>query len=188
MEFFSYFEEGTGLLLLIAGLLVVFGLLALLVIRSSKREYAGRILFPVLFLEVAALFVVLVLGFPVGGGGEVGPQIVPLLWIAGMTGLAILLIVRVFAHAEEVDPPWGNIGKVAVMVGATILYLVLMRYLGYTVMTLAYVLFGMHYLGYRKWKVMVSVAVVWVAVAYAAFYRLLYVPLPTGLLFDRIFG
>ena len=188
MAIITFLGEGIGLLLLLGVMVVLLGVLAVLLNRSPKKEYAGRILFPVFFLELSAVFVILILGFPEKRGGGVGPSVVPVLWILGISGLSIVLLIRALTGGEEKDPPWGKVGKVAVFFGMTVLYLVLMQYLGYYVMTLLYVVVSMYYLGYRKWRVMVSVAVVWAVVAYFAFYRLLYVPLPGGVLIERIFG
>jgi len=188
MAIITYLGEGTGFALLLGAMVLILGGLAFLLLRSPKKEYVGRILFAVFFMELAAVCMVLVLNFRQGGGGEVGPRVVPILWLAGISGLSVLLLIRALTGVEEKDPPWGKVGKVAVFIGLTVLYLVLMQYLGYYLTTVLYVVVSMYYLGYRKWKVMASVAATWVVVAYLAFFRLLYVPLPSGLLIDWIFG
>ena len=188
MAVITFLNEGPGLLLMLGVMVALLAVLAILLNRSSKKEYAGRILFPVFFLELAVVALVLALGFRQGGGGEVGPRVVPILWIVGFAGLSLLLLVQALTGNEEKDPPWGQVGKLAIFIGIAVIYLVLMRYLGYSFTTLVFVFASMYYLGYRKWKVMVSVAAVWVVIAYFAFYRLLYVPLPRGILIDRIFG
>ena len=64
MSLIAFLSEGAGFALLLAGSLLFFPLLTVLVMRSSKREHTGRILFPVFFIELALLFLVLALAFP----------------------------------------------------------------------------------------------------------------------------
>jgi hypothetical protein len=70
----------------------------------------------------------------------------------------------------------------------TILYLIVMQIIGYNMATIIYLISGMYFLTYRNWKVMISLTAGWVLFSYFAFYRLLYVPLPRGLLIEWIFG
>ena len=170
----------------LSGLIAVFGLVVFLVVRSSKRTYAGRILLPLFFLELSLFFLILALGFP--QRGDVGPTVVPVLWITGVMGLSILLLTRGLLGKEEPDPAWGRVDVVLVTLAMTIGYLLLMQVIGYIVATLIYIFSSMYYLSYRNWKTIGYVAVGWIAFSYFAFYRLLYVPLPKGSLIEWIFG
>ena len=127
------------------------------------------------------------LGFP-DKGDEVGPGVVPILWIIGIIGLGIILLIRGLLGHEEEDPVWGHTGKVTVFIAMTILYLIIMQIIGYNLATIIYLISGMYYLAYRDWKVMISLTAGWILFSYFAFYRLLYVPLPRGLLIEWIFG
>ena len=187
MEIINFLEKGTGFMVLLAVLATLLIGVTLLVLKSSKKQYAGRLIIPVFFMEFAVLFGIMALGFP-DRGDEVGPGVVPLLWIAGIFGFSLLLLIRALIGHEEKDPAWGRIGKVSVFIALTILYLLIMQIIGYYLATIIYLVTGMYYLAYRNWKVMISMTAGWVLFSYFAFYRLLYVPLPRGLLIEWIFG
>ncbi len=188
MELIKYLGKGTGLAFLLSAMVIIFGIAAFIIIRSSKKEYAGRILFPLFFIEAGFVFLVILLGFPAKKEAGVGPGVVPLLWIIGIFSFSILLLVKALLKFEEKDPKWGRIDVVFIYLGFTILYLILMRYIGYYIATILYLVGGMYSLSYRNWKVILSLTAGWLLFSYFAFYKLLYVPLPTGKLITWIFG
>ena len=102
--------------------------------------------------------------------------------------MSVFLFVKGIIGKEEPDPEWGRVGKVLVFIGMTILYLLVMQIIGYTAATLAYLIGCMLYLSYRNWKVMITISAGWVIFSYFIFFRLLYVPLPKGILIEWIFG
>lgn len=187
MEFINFLEKGIGFWILLTIMVVILIGIAFLVNKSSKKKYTGRIVIPVFFIELAVVFGILLLSFP-DKGDEVGPGVVPGLWIIGILGLSIFLLIRGLLEHEEEDPPWGNVGNVAVFIAMTILYLIFMQLIGYMISTFIYLITGMFYLKYRNWKVMIAMAAGWITFSYFAFYRLLYVPLPKGKLIEWIFG
>lgn len=187
MELIRFFGKGTGSMILFAFLAVVLVITVIIVNKSSKKEYSGRIIVPAIFIELAVLFGIMALGFP-KKGDEVGPAIVPLLWIICILGLSIYLLIRGILGQEEVDPPWGKVSRVIVYIIMIIVYLFFMQLIGYFLATALFLISGMYYLSYRNWKVMISMSVGWILFSYFAFYKLLYVPLPQGLLIERIFG
>ncbi len=188
MKLIRYLGNGTGFALLLSAMVVILALAAVVVLRSSKKEYAGRILFPLFFIELAFVFLVLLLGFPAKKEVGVGAGVVPLLWIIGIFSFSLLLFIKAILGFEEKDPQWGRVGVVFVYLGLTILYLVLMPYIGYFIATILFLVGGMYYLSYKKWKVIFSLTAGWLLFSYFAFYKLLYVPLPTGKLITLIFG
>ena len=187
MEILKFFGKGIGFWILLAVMVVVVITTALLVKKSSKKQYTGRIVVPVIFIELAIFFGILALAFPVKGD-EVGPAVVPILWIVGIFGLGIVLLIRALTGHEEVDPPWGKVSSVVIYIVMIILYLFIMQLIGYFISTALFLILGMYYLSYRNWKVMISMSVGWILFSYFAFYKLLYVPLPQGILIERIFG
>lgn len=187
MEIIKFLGKGPGFWGLLAVLTVIFLGILLIVLKSSKKRYTGRILIPVFFTELAFLFGILTLGFP-DRGDEVGPGVVPGLWLIGIFGFSVLLIIRALIKNEDEDPKWGRIDIVAVFIAMTIVYLIIMQIIGYYLATIIYLISGMYYLAYRNWKVMISLTAGWILFSYFAFYRLLYVPLPRGLLIEWIFG
>jgi len=187
MKLIEYFGTGSGLLIFIAVLVIVFAAVVILVIKSSKRAHAGRIIIPVFFIELSLAFGIVTLNFP-NRGDEVGPGVVPGLWLIAILIFSALLLTKALLGTEEQDPPWGHLKKVAVFIVMTIIYIIIMQYIGYYLSTVVYLILGMYYLSYRNWIVMISIAGGWVVFSYFAFYRLLYVPLPKGMLIERIFG
>lgn len=187
MEIINFLEKGTGFMVLLAVLALLLIVVSLLILKSSKKQYAGRLIIPVFFMEFAILFGILALGFP-DKGDEVGPGVVPLLWILGIFGFGLLLLIRGLIGHEEKDPVWGRVDKVSIFMAMTILYLIIMQLIGYYLATIIFLLSGMYYLAYKNWKVMISMTAGWILFSYFAFYRLLYVPLPKGMLIEWIFG
>lgn len=183
-----YLGKGFGLTLLFLVLVVLFAVVLVVTVRTKHREYSGRILFPVFFIEAAFIFLVVLLNFPAKKQAGVGAGVVPLLWIVGITAFSVLLLVKALLRREDPDPQWGRVGVVFSYLGATVLYLVLMTYLGYFLSTFLFLIGSMYFLTYRNWKVMVGLSIGWVVFSYLAFLRLLYVPLPTGSLFHWAFG
>jgi len=188
MGIIRYLGQGSGFLVLLLAVLFVFGVVVFATLRSSRRHHAGRILFPVFFLGLSLVFLILLLNFPVKKQTGIGAGVVPLLWIVGISAFSVLLLVRALLNREAKDPEWGHVGTVFVYLGWTILYLILMQYLGYFISTVLFLLGGMYYLNYRNWKVMIGLAAGWLLFSYFAFYRLLFVPLPAGTLLERFFG
>ncbi|MDA3938844.1 MAG: tripartite tricarboxylate transporter TctB family protein [Spirochaetia bacterium] len=187
MEIIKFLGKGPGFWVLLTVLTVIFLSIVLIILKSSKKQFAGRLIIPVFFMEFAIFFGILALGFP-DRGDEVGPGVVPLLWIIGIFGFGIILLIRGVIGHEKEDPTWGRIGKVSIFIALTILYLLIMQIIGYYLATTIYLISGMYYLAYRDWKVMISISAGWILFSYFAFYRLLYVPLPKGLLIEWIFG
>lgn len=188
MEIIKFLGKGPGLWILLSLMVLILIVLVPLLKRSSRQKYTGRILIPVFLIETGIFFGILALNFPVKQEDPVGPAIVPALWIYGILILGTYLIVQALRKKENEDPPKGRVGGVAVFIGMTVMYVMLMPLIGYTISTLIYLIFSMYYLNYREWKVMISVTIGWILFSYFAFYRLLYVPLPKGILIERIFG
>jgi len=188
MGIVRYLGKGSGLILLIIGMVVIFFTVLLVTLRSAKREFAGRIVVPVFFLEAAIIFLVILLNFPAKKQAGVGAGVVPMLWIIGISGFSILLLVKALIGSEEKDPKRGRIDVVLVSVGATILYLILIQYIGYFISSVLFLGGSMYYLTYRNWKVIAGVTAGWLLFSYFAFYKLLFVPLPTGTLLRWVFG
>ena len=188
MEIIKYMGKGTGLWLLLLFMAALLAASVLIIRRSAKRNYTGRIVFSLFFIEFAAVFGILTLGFPKASIDEVGASVVPGLWLFCITGLALYLLFRGLTEKEEKDPEWGKVGKVFIFLGMTVAYLLIMQLIGYSAATLLYLVSCMLFLSYRNWKVMITLSGVWVIFSYIIFYRLLYVPLPKGILIEWIFG
>lgn len=187
MDIIKFFSKGPGFWLLSTVLVLILIISTIMIRKSSKKEYTGRIVVPLIFIELATLFGIMALSFP-QKGDEVGPAVVPILWIAGILGLSIFLLIRGILGYEEVDPPWGKVSSVILYIVMIILYLLIMQLIGYFLSTAIFLISGMYILSYRNWKVMISVSAGWILFSYFAFYKLLYVPLPLGYIIERILG
>ena len=140
---------------------------------------------PVAFIEIAVLF--LVISFSYTKRGEVGPGVVPRLWAYGIIGLNIYLLIRALRGKEGEDPRVGHIEKVALFLILTIAYIISVKYIGYYLATFGFIFLAIYILNYRRYFVIVAVTAGWLVVAYVAFYKLSYIPLPVGKLFELLF-
>jgi len=188
MEIINFLGKGTGFSILLTLLFIIMIVAIFLIKRSSLKKYTGRIAIPLFFIELSVLFGIMALGFPDKGSDEVGPGVVPGIWIISILCLGLFLFIRGILKKEEEDPEWGRIGVVFIFMGMTIAYVFFMQIIGYTLATFIYLLSSMYFLTYRNWKVMISLTVGWILFSYFTFYKLLYVPLPKGLIIERIFG
>jgi len=188
MEKIQYFSHDSGLYILLAILAVFLGLVVFFVSRSGKKEYTGRIVFPVVFMELAFLFFVIISGFSKTKESGVGPEVVPLLWITGIFIFSIILLIQALTGYEKKDPEWGNLKVVFIYILLIIAYLILIQIIGYYFSTALFLIGGMLFLKYNNWKVIISLTAGWLLFSYFIFYRMLYVPLPEGSLITLILG
>jgi hypothetical protein len=82
------------------------------------------------------------------------------------------------ASGERTDLVWKFAALLSVYVVSTV-------YLGYFFSSFVFLMVTMYWLGLRRFGVMVGVSLGWLAISYWTFVRLLYVPLPAGLLVER---
>jgi hypothetical protein len=75
------------------------------------------------------------------------------------------------------------VARMLVFLAVTVLYVQLMRFLGFILLTPFYLFFGMYYFGYRKWLTMVLVSVLVTAAIHGIFREIFLVMLPSFRLF-----
>lgn len=153
--------------------------------RSNYSPILGRFMLIGFFLIVSILFLIQSLNFPSNTG--VGPAAVPRLWIFMLIPLNMLLMFKTFVNVEEIAESGPRVDIVINFVGFLIAYLVLMQFLGYFLSTFGFVIVGLYYLGYRNWRNIIIISSTWILFSYFIFYKTLYVPLPLGFLFERMF-
>ena len=152
-----------------------------------------------LFIIGAAAVLIHVQGFPKIPGQNVGPGLFPGVIAAGIAICGLILIVRgLRARAAGDDvagdgaaarwfvlPPWlrsaQHIGGFAVLVGVNVFYLLVVDRLGFLITGFVYLLALMWVLRVRLARA-VPVAIVMTLLIHYAFYKLLKVPLPWGVL------
>jgi len=154
-------------------------------ISAGKVRQPGQLIVPAVILVVAMFCFARTLSFPRVMG--LGAAAVPQLWIALLTPLCIYAFFTASSGAIEVRQDAWRTDLVWGFLGLLVLYWVGTHYLGYYLSTAVFLVAAMYLLGVHSRKTACLVTAAWLAFAYLAFGRLLYVPLPTGRLFERLF-
>jgi len=184
-DFLTKLSSGTNLLILLCALAAMLIGLILLLIRLHKKEIVAQVIIIYFFLSLSILFYIISFSFP--DVGEVGPSIVPRLWIFALIPLNIYLLIRTLRNKDHIEKQKGNVNQVLFFIAFLAVYLIAIIFLGYFISTFAFLFLGMYILGYKKiWK-MLLISAIWIFISYLLFYRLLYVPLPAGQLIELIF-
>lgn len=181
-----YLNSATGFYVLLATV-AVFVVVFLLVSRVAvRKEYRGQFVLLCTLVFVSLAFFVMTFGFR--KSGSVSADVVPRLWIAGILACAVYLLVIMLRGTEDPDPAGGNIVPPIRYILICLAYLLAMPWLGFFIGSVVFLVTGMLVLSYRKWLVIVSVSVGWLAFAYFLFYKLLFVPLPMGKILEAFIG
>ncbi|MEA1972634.1 MAG: tripartite tricarboxylate transporter substrate-binding protein, partial [Candidatus Cloacimonadota bacterium] len=183
--FFSKLASGRTLNIFILSLLIIFIVIGLIIKSSSKKIFLGRILIPLFFIFLSIIFFVISFSFP--SNTEVGPSVVPRLWILVLIPLNLILLFDIFRKNKKIESEDDNVSVVFLFIGLLILYLLSIFYLGYFISSFAFIFIGIYLLGYRRYGIMTIIATGWLLFSYLIFYRLLFVPLPMGKLLNLIF-
>ena len=181
-----YISKGNGLLYFGIFLVVVYFAIFLLLFRSKYKKYIGQALIPVFFIEIALLFLVISVSYT--KKGEVGPDVVPRLWAYGLIGLNIYLLIRALTGKDGEDAKYGHVEKVFLFLVLVLVYIFSLEYIGYYLATFGFIFLSIYLLNYKKYLIITAVGGGWLALAYIAFYKLSYVPLPVGKIFRAIFN
>jgi hypothetical protein len=137
------------------------------------------------FLLISIVFYLQSFIFPVSS--EVGPAVIPRLWIFALVPLSLLLLVKTLRNKEGVEDAGPRVDIVLTFIGFLVVYLLVMNYIGYFLSTFIFMITGMIYLGYKNIKVMLITSATWNVFSYIIFYKILFVPLPLGKWFDGLF-
>ncbi len=140
-------------------------------------------------LAVAAFYLLWVTyGFPAGRRGEPGPALWPRMTLTLTFGVAAYLVGGVLR--SRADRPFAEASLLlpAGFMGLTVLYLVLMRPVGFFLMTAIFLGASMRMLGIGSWKTLLAVSIGFSAVAYVVFVHLLHGSFPEGLLAPLLGG
>ncbi|MDP7025722.1 MAG: tripartite tricarboxylate transporter substrate-binding protein [Candidatus Marinimicrobia bacterium] len=181
----SKYGEGTPLILLTIGLIIVMVLCGYFIYKSTFATTLGRIMVIEFFLIMSIIFYLQSFIFPVSS--EVGPAVVPRLWIFTLVPLCILLLINTLRNKEGIEKAGTRIDIVLTFIGFLVIYLLMMHYIGYFLSTFIFLITGMIYLGYKNKKVMITTATIWIMFSYFIFFKILFVPLPIGKWFEMLF-
>ncbi|MEA3287465.1 MAG: tripartite tricarboxylate transporter substrate-binding protein [Candidatus Marinimicrobia bacterium] len=177
--------SGTSFTVLSLILVMIWLLCSYGVYRSAYAAIVGRVIVIGFFLVVSILFLVQSLNFP--NSTAVGPAAVPRLWIYMLIPLNLLLLFKTFRNVAEVSESGPRVDIVLNFIGFLVVYLLLMQVIGYFLSTFGFVIVGLYYLGYRKWRNIFIISGGWILFSYLIFYKTLYVPLPLGTIFESLF-
>lgn len=182
----AFLNSTPGFWVLCAGLLVLILAGRFLVKKSSGKDYLGQATVLITLALVATVFLILTIWFPIRG--EVPATVVPRLWIVGIYACLIYLTTKIVSKTEDTDKSSGKLGLPFKFIAAMIGYIVLMVLIGYFIASLVFIAVTMTMLSYRRRFVILAISAGWMVFSYLVFYRLLYVPLPQGLVITAIFG
>jgi putative tricarboxylic transport membrane protein len=150
------------------------------------RQYVGRITLDTALAATGLVAYALTYGFPSMSFAGVDAELVPRVWAGLLVALAIVRLVRVFARKDSPDPEAGRLDKVLLLMALLVLKIIGITWVGYFVSAGLFVFVCGFLLGYRDLPRLALVAGGWVAFSYFVFYRLLSVPLPTGILLAAV--
>jgi len=177
--------KGYPLVGVIIGLFIVLAIIGLMIYNSGASQILGRVMVIGFFLIVSAVFYLQSLIFPVNS--VIGAAAIPRLWITVLVPLNLLLLMRTIRRQEEIEGSGSKINLVLAFIGFLVVYLIVMLYIGYFISTFVFVVGSAIYLGYDKLKISLMVAAGWVLFSYIIFYKILFVPLPMGVIFEGLF-
>ena len=181
-------------------LLPVAGSFCFVLLRSlfgarSHRD-VGEALVPVMLLLLAGLLLLATCVFP--QSDDVGAAAIPRLWLLTLMPLCLTLLYkswnvnrlakpRIAASAAETTAHIERTtGRVWALLGLLLVYVGGLVWMGYFVATFLFLIMAMFLLGERNPLRAASVSVGWLVFSYVVFARILFVPLPTGRLLERL--
>ena len=174
---------GKNLNYLMLLLFLIFLTIAYYTGRSKKIKYRG-IMIPVFLILLSFMFFVISYTFP--SNEDVGPSVVPRLWIFILIPLNIYLIISNLKQKGEIAEH-SDKKPVYKFIGLLIAYLIGILYLGYFISTFLFLFLSLYMLGYRKYLTMLLIDLGWLIFSYIIFYKMIFVPLPMGILIEAIF-
>ncbi len=182
-NFIAKIAMGNGLTYLVILLLIIMLIGGYFSGRSMKKKYSG-IMIPVFFIFLSFVFFIISYTFP--SNEDVGPAVVPRLWIFILIPLNIYLILISLRQKGKVTEII-NKAPVYQFIGLLTLYLIGIIYLGYFLSTFLFLFLSLYMLGYRNYRVMLFIDIGWMIFSYVIFYKLIYVPLPVGKFIEALF-
>lgn len=185
-------KTGTDFTARIAGGSGLAGVVALLVLlqagagfaAAKKRGRAGEVLIPLFIFSLCVVFLLMSFVFP-QQRQSVGASVVPRLWMTFLIPICAVLCIRAFRRTGPAETG-GTRGRALPFIGLLAAYLALLPFAGYFIASFLFVAAAMRFLGERRLWLASAAAAGWIAFAYLVFYRLLYLPLPAGMLWEML--
>jgi hypothetical protein len=152
------------------------------------RPFTGQLLTLAAVLWVGVVFFVISFSFPVRfQTGNTTSATIPRVWFYALVPAFILAVYSVI-RGREPDPKWGNIMRVAIILGGLVLSVTVFYMIGYYVSSALFLVLVMWVLGSRKKLELILVPAGWVVFSYVIFAWLLHVRLPVGFVFSGLFN
>jgi putative tricarboxylic transport membrane protein len=187
VESFSSWVAGPGRTFLPLTAAYVVAVVWIFVLRGPMKQFAGRITLDTGLAATGFLAFVLTYGFPSMSFKGVDAALVPRVWASLLVALAVARLVCGLTGKDSPDPATGRLDKVFLLMALLTLKFIGITWVGYFISAGLFVFICGLLLGYKSLLSLALVAGGWVAFSYFIFYRLLAVPLPTGLLLTAIF-
>ena len=143
-----------------------------------------NILFGLIGIALCAYVFVVTASFPEDNIMKIGPGYFPRVLAAGLGIFSLILMIQNFLgkNNETVETPFSlkdpGVQRSIIALGATVLYGIIMGYLGFLITTIFYLVFMMYLMKMRKWLLMTGVATAVTLVVYTVFSVLLKIALP----------
>ena len=144
-------------------------------------------IFSAILIVIGLFFYYLTFNFPQGSVTKsVGPASIPRIWIFTLLFFSGWQLVKTFRFGDELetDNQGQRIGLVLGFIGMMILYLGIIKFVGYFISTLLFLVGGILALSYRKYIFIALSSVGFILFAYLFFFKMLQIPLPMGVLFE----
>lgn len=155
------------------------------VIYKWRRRFLGNYLIPATMILICSIFWAISTGLP---QNEVaGPTAIPSLFEALLVLFSLGLIYNVYKKKLAPDPLAGNLKKLALGLGIIFIHILTINFLGYFLSTFIFIVSFIYFLEYKNHLVIWGVGIGWTTFSYYIFYKLLYIQLPLGYLYERFF-
>ena len=153
------------------------------------KPYTGQLLLISAFCYIALVFFLLTFSFKVSKlATGATARTMPRVWIFLLALSSALSVWGILRGKEDPDKPMGRVGLVAAVLIAAIASVALFNYIGYYLSSTIFLVFTMALLGERNPVKLIAIPVGWVLLTYFVFYKLLYITLPVGSLFQSLLG
>jgi putative tricarboxylic transport membrane protein len=176
-------SEGLNLVLFSLILLFVEGMAAWW-IAKKRKEMLGSFLVPATLIVFSLILWAVSRSFP---DEDIGPIVIPQLWGSLTLLFCSYLIYTILRKKADSDPKTGNIKMLAVVVVLLLVYFFSMEIIGYFLSSFLFLGIMMYVLTYRNHKVIWTISAGWVLFSYIIFYKVLYIALPLGIIYETYF-
>lgn len=110
----------------------------------------------------------------------------PRLWCFLMLPTAVAAFVQILKDDNEADEPFGKWQLALGVALGSIFSIILFQFVGYYISSAVFIFLVMWVMKERKWTMLTFTPLGWVAFTYFIFQKLLYINLPTGMLFSLL--